>query len=105
MKNKKIYMAVVNHKDTVVFAKGCLSRRQAELAIVKYLQRNEEFDGKDYGEACFWIGEKDLQLDLQVFEMEAKDFDNIQLSNGLLIKPPPKEKDLYRVIYECHVVV
>ena len=103
MKNKNIYMAVVNHKDTVVFAKGCLSKQQAELAIVKYLQRNEEFDGRNFGEACFWIGEKDLRLDLQVFEMEAKDFNGIKLQDGLLVELPPKEKGLYRVVYEIDV--
>ena len=103
MKNKNIWMAVVNRKDRVVFAKGVQSQRQAETAIVKYLQKNEEFDGKDFGEACFWIGEKDLRLDLQVFEMEARDFRDVQLSAGLLIEPPPKEKDLYRVVYAIDV--
>ena len=103
MKNKNIWMAVVNRKDRVVFAKGVQSQRQAETAIVKYLQKNEEFHGKDFGEACFWIGEKDLRLDLQVFEMKAKDFRDVQLSAGLLIEPPPKEKGLYRVVYEIDV--
>ena len=35
----------------------------------------ESADGKDFGDACFWIGENDIRLDLQVFEMETKDFD------------------------------
>ncbi len=99
MKKKNIWMAVVNHTDSVVFAKGCSTKQQAETAIVKYLQKNEEFDGKDFGEACFWIGEKDLRLDLQVFQMKLKDFEDVKLSAGLPIEPPPKEKDLYRVVY------
>ena len=61
--------------------------------------KTNAFDAKDFGDACFWIGENDLRLDLQVFEMKAKDFDSIQLQDGLLIEPPPKEKGLFRVVY------
>ena len=107
MKNKNIWMAVVNHTDTVVFAKGCQSQQKAEMAIVEYLQKNEKFDGKDFGEACFWIGEKDLRLDLQIFEMEAKEFNDIELQAGLLIDPPPKdsgEENPYRVVYIIDVL-
>ena len=99
MKNKSIWMAAVNDRDTVVFAKGCQSQRKAESAIIAYLRKNEEFDGKDFAEACFWIGENNLRLDLMVFEMKAKDFDDIELRAGLLIEPPPREKGLYRVVY------
>jgi len=104
MKNKHIWMAVVNAQDSVVFSKGCPSKRKAESAIVKYLRKHEDFDGTDFNEACFWLGENDIRLDLMVFEMEARDFDDIQLHTGLLIQPPPDEKDLYRVVYAIDVV-
>ncbi len=103
MKNKSIWMAAVNDRDTVVFAKGCQSQRKAESAIVAYLRKNEEFDGKDFAEACFWIGENNLRLDLMVFEMKAKDFSSSGFQAGLLIEPPPKEKNLCRVVYVIDV--
>ena len=103
MKKQSIWMAVVNADDSVAFSKGCSSQRKAENAIVEYLRKNEAFDAKDFGDACFWIGENDLRLDLQVFEMKAKDFDSIQLQDGLLIEPPPKEKGLFRVVYAIDV--
>ena len=59
MKKKKFWMAVVNDRDTVVFAKGLRSQRNAESSIVKYLRKNQEFEGTDFGDACFWIGEND----------------------------------------------
>ena len=99
MKNKSIWMAAVNDRDTVVFARGYRTQRKAESAIIAYLRKNEEFDGKDFADACFWIGENNLRLDLQIFEMKAKDFGDIELQNGLLIEPLPKEKDLYRIVY------
>jgi len=99
MKNKTIWMAVVNAQDTVVFSKGCLSQRKAESAIVEYLRKHEDFDGTDFDQACFWIAENDLRLNLMVFEMKAKDFDSAGFQAGLLIEPPPKEKGLYRVVY------
>ena len=104
MKKKNIWMAVVNCSTTVVFAKGCLSQEKAEMKIVEYLQKNEEFEGKDFGEACFWIGEKDLRLDLMVFEMAAEDFELEQVKAGLFIEPPPDENDAYLVIYVIDVV-
>ena len=99
MRNKSIWMSVVNDRDTVVFAKGCQSQRKAESAIVAYLRKNEDFGGHDFAEACFWIGENNLRLDLMVFEMKAKDFSSAGLQAGLLIELPPKEKGLYRVVY------
>ena len=104
MKNKSIWMAVVNAQESVVFSKGCQSQRKAESAIVKYLQKNEEFDGADFNEACFWLGENDLRLDMMVFEMEEEDFNDVSLHTGLLIEPPPNEKNLYRVVYAIDVV-
>ena len=103
MKKKKIWMALVNERDTVVFAKGVQSQRKAESTIVRYLRKNEDFDGTDFGDACFWIGENDLRLDLMVFEMGFDDFKDVQLQAGLLIDPPPEEKDLYRVVYVIDV--
>ena len=99
MRNKSIWMAVVNDRDTVVFAKGCQSQRKAESAIVAYLRKNEDFDGQNFAGACFWIGENNLRLDLMVFEMKAKNFNGAGLKAGLLIELPPKEKGLYRVVY------
>lgn len=88
---KSIWMAIVNHTNTVVFAKGCASKQKAEMAIVEYLQKNEEFEGNDFGEACSWIGEKDLRFDLMVFEMEARDFNDVNFQAGLFIDPPPNQ--------------
>ena len=104
MKKKSIWMAVVNDSNTVVFAKARLSQRKAESAIVAYLRKSEDFDGQVFADVCFWIGENDLRLDLMVFEMEATDFSGINLHAGLLIDPPPKEKDLYRVVYAIDVI-
>ena len=103
MKKKKIWMAVVNAEETVVFSKGCPNQRKAESAIVKYLRKHEEFDGADFSEACFWIGENDLRLDLMVFEMDPEDFKDVQLRAGVLIDPPPKENNLFRVVYVIDV--
>jgi len=103
MKKKKVWMAIVAFENDVVFANGCANKRKAESAIVQYLKKNEGFDGKDFGQACFWIGEKDLRLDLMVFEMESDDFHNIQLQAGLMIEPPPTDKNHYRVVYAIDV--
>ena len=97
-------MAIVTDGNEVVFNKGCQSKQNTEKAIVEYLQKHEDFDGADFGEACFWIGENDIRLDLMVFEMEAEDFDDVSLHTGLLIQPPPDEKQLYRVVYAIDVV-
>ncbi|RLI85049.1 MAG: hypothetical protein DRP01_07090 [Archaeoglobales archaeon] len=104
MKKQSIWMAVVNAQETVVFSKGCQSQRKAESAIVKYLRKHEDFDGADFSDAYFWIGENDLRLDLMVFEIEAENFNDVQLHTGLLIQPPPDEKQLYRVVYAIDVV-
>ena len=104
MKAKRIWMAMVNDCDTVVFAQGCRSKRKAESAIVSYLQKNEDFDGKDFGEACFWIGEHDLRLDLMVFDMKPEDFKAVWNELALFRDDLPlKEKGLYRVVYEIDV--
>lgn len=102
MKNKSIWMALVNDTNNVVFARGCASKQEAEMMLVRYLRRNEGFDGNDFGDACSWIGEKYLPIDIQVFEMKARDFKDVNLQAGLLIDPPPKEhgkEKLYRVVY------
>ena len=104
MKNKIIWMAIVNATDTVVFSKCCPSQRMAEKAIVGYLRKNEDFDGKNFDGACFWIGEKDLRLDLMVFAMQPEDFKEVwdRLAT-FRTDLPLKEKGLYRVIYEIDV--
>ena len=104
MKPTRIWMAIVNDVNEVVFKRACQSRRKAERAIVEYLQNNDDFDGKDFNEACFWIGEKDRRLDVMVFEMVAEDFkpvwDQLAMFRSDL---PLTEKGLYRVIYEIDV--
>lgn len=104
MKPKPIWMAVVNQIDEVIFSRACQNRHQAEKAIVGYLRQNEEFDGKRFDDACFWIGEKDLRLDLMVFAMQPEDFRDVW--NRLAVfrsDLPLREKGLYRVIYEIDV--
>lgn len=104
MKQKRIWMAVVNHTDEVVFCSACQSEYRAQKAIVEYLRQSEDFDGKKFDDACFWIGEKDLRLDLMVFSMQPKDFRDVwdrmaTFRNDL----PLREEGLYRVIYEIDV--
>jgi len=103
MKTKKIWMAVVVNDTEVVFSQGCQTQRKAESAIVKYLCEHENFGVSDFNDACFAIGENDLRIDLMVFPMQAKDFETVQLQHGLLIEPPPHEKDVFRVIYTIDV--
>lgn len=104
MKQKPIWMAVVNHTDEVIFCSACPSEYRAQKAIVEYLRQSEDFDGKKFDDACFWIGEKDLRLDLMVFSMQPKDFRDVwdrmaTFRNDL----PLREEGLYRVIYEIDV--
>lgn len=104
MKPKQIWMAVVTDENEVAFSNACQSERKAERAIAAYLRKNHEFDGKDFSEACFWIGEKDLRLNLMVFPMGPEDFKSVW--NRLAIfrsDLPLREKGLYRVIYEIDV--
>lgn len=104
MKQKNIWMALVTNDDEVVFSHACPSEHKAESAIVGYLQKNEDFDGKNFGEACFWIGEKDLRLNLMVFEMTTEDFKSVWGQLAMLRDDLPlREKGLYRVIYEIDV--
>ena len=104
MKQTHIWMAIVNHTDEVVFKKACRTQRQAEKAIIGYLRRDEDFDGDDFGDACFWIGEKDLRLDLMVFSMQPEDFKAVWNRLAMFRSDLPlKEKGLYRVIYEIDV--
>lgn len=104
MKQKPIWMAIVNHTDEVVFCRACPRECQAQKAIVKYLRENEDFDGQNFDEACFWIGEKDLRLDLMVFSMPPEDFREVwdRLAT-FRTDLPLKDKGLYRVIYEIDV--
>jgi len=104
MKRKPIWMAVVNHTDEVVFCSACSSECRAQKAVVEYLRQNEDFDGRKFDDVCFWIGEKDLRLDLMVFPMQPEDFREVW--NRLAVfrnDLPLKEKGLYRVIYEIDV--
>ena len=104
MKQKPLWMAVVNHTDEVVFSAACRSQRQAEKAIVSYLRKNEDFDGNSFDDACFWIGEKDLRLDLMVFSMQPEDFRDVWDRLATFRSDLPlKDKGLYRVIYEIDV--
>ncbi|MDD5458632.1 MAG: hypothetical protein PHF37_04505 [Phycisphaerae bacterium] len=104
MKPKPLWMAVVNHTDEVVFCRACQSRHQAEKAIVIYLRQHEDFEGKKFDDACFWIGEKDLRLDLIVFTMQPEDFRDVWDRLAVFRSDLPlREKGLYRVIYEIDV--
>lgn len=104
MKQKPISMAVVNHTDKVVFCRACQSEYRAQKAIVEYLRQNENFDGKKFDEAVFWIGEKDLRLDLIVFAMQPEDFTEVRDRLALFRSDLPlKENGMYRVIYEIDV--
>lgn len=101
MKKKKIWMAIVSHENEVSFSRACLTERNAEKAIVGYLQKEEGFDGNNFNEACFWIGENDLRLDLMLFPMEPDEYEEIQ--SLFSMAPPPVEKGLFRVIYVIDV--
>jgi hypothetical protein len=104
MKQMKIWMALVTDDDEVIFSRACPGKHKAESAIVAYLRKDEDFDGRNFGEACFWIGEKDLRLNLVVFEMTAEDFQPVREQLAMLRDDLPlREKGLYRVIYEIDV--
>ena len=104
MKRKRIWIAVVNHNSIVVFAKACLDQRKAKGAIVAYLRENRDFDGKAFDEACLWIGDKDLRLDLMIFQMHPEDFREVwKCLPYFRTDLPLREKGLYRVIYEIDV--
>ncbi len=104
MKKKSIWMAVVNDNNTAVFIKACLNRRKAETAIVAHLREHNAFDGKAFDEACDWIGEKDLRLDLMIFQMHPEDFREVwKCLPYFRTDLPLREKGLYRVIYEIDV--
>jgi len=104
MKHKPIWMAVVNEVDEVVFCKACRSEQQAQKAIVSYLRKNEDCDGHTLDHAVFWIGDKDLRLDMMVFAMQPEDFKDVwdQLAT-FRTDLPLGDKGLYRVIYEIDV--
>lgn len=104
MKQKPIWMAVVNHTDEIVFCRACPSEYRAQKAIVEYLRQNEDYDGKKFDDAVFWIGEKDLRLDLIVFAMQPEDFTEVRDRLALFRSDLPlKENGMYRVIYEIDV--
>ena len=100
MSRNNYWMAMISNNFRMLFNKVFKSKEKAESAIINYLQENMDFDGDDINEACFWVGENDLKLDLMVFEIDLKD---ILRKNGLLIGPPPNEKDLYRVVYAIDI--
>jgi len=102
--NRKIWMALVTDDHEVVFSCACPTERQAEKAAVGYLRKERDFDGKDINDACFWIGENDLRLNIMIFPMVPEDFklvwDRLALFRDDL---PLREKGLYRVIYQIDV--
>ena len=102
MKQKTIWMAVITEKSRILFSKASKSNEKSKTAIVLYLQKHFNFDGDDIQEACSWVGDRNLSLELMTFEVDLKDFDDISLQAGLLIKPPEK-KNHYRVVYKIDV--
>lgn len=104
MTHKSIWMAVVNEVDEVVFCKACRTEHQAQKAIVSYLCNNEDFDGHTFDHAVFWIGDRDIRLDLMVFPMQPEDFKDVwdQLAT-FRSDLPLGDKGMYRVIYEIDV--
>jgi len=104
MKKKHIWMALVTDDDEVVFSGTCPSERQAEKTIVAYLRKDQDFDGRDINEACLWIGDNNLRLNLMIFEMAPDDFKSVWDRLALFRSDLPlKDKGLYRVIYEIDV--
>ena len=103
MKQKQIWMALVTDENEVVFSRACSTKRKAEKSIVDYLRKDRDFKGTDFGQACFWIGEKDLRLDLMVFSMQPEEFEDVKLPLPLSINSPPNEKGLFRVVYVIDV--
>lgn len=104
MKQKPLWIAVVKEADKVLFRSICQSKYSAENRIVSYLRKRKQFEGRHFDQACFWIGEKELGLELLVFSMQPEDFREVW--NRLAIfrtDLPLKEKGLYRVIYEIDV--
>lgn len=104
MELPKIWMAILTEDSEVVFSCACPTERKAEKAIVAHLQKDSGFDGKDINDACFWIGENDLRLNLMIFEMQPEDFQDVRDQLALFRDDLPlREKGLYRVIYQIDV--
>lgn len=104
MNHQKIWMALVTDDAEVVFSSACPSERQSEKAIVAYLRKDQSFDGRDINEACLWIGDNNLRLNLMIFEMTPDDFKSVWDRLALFRSDLPlKDKGLYRVIYEIDV--
>lgn len=104
MKHTTIWMALMTDNDEVVFSCACPSERKAEKAIVAYLRKDGGFDCSDINEACLWIGDNNLRLNLMIFPMKPDDFkfvwDRLALFRNDL---PLGDKGLYRVVYEIDV--
>jgi hypothetical protein len=104
MKHNSIWMAVVNETDEVIFCRACRSERQAQKTIVTYLRNHKEFDGDAFDQAVFWIGDKDLRLDVMVFAMQPEDFRDVRDRLATFRTDLPLgDKGIYRVIYEIDV--
>lgn len=101
MKQKQIWMAMVTDEGEVVFSRLCCSERKAEKTVVDYLRKERKFKCRNINDACFWIGEKDLPLNLMIFELQSEEFKDVIFP--LSIASPPDEKDLYRVVYVIDV--
>lgn len=104
MKRESIWIAILTEDCEVVFSCACPTERMAEKAIVAHLQKDNDFDGKDINDACFWIGENDLRLNIMIFEMQPGDFQDVRGRLALFRDDLPlREKGLYRVIYQIDV--
>lgn len=104
MKHTTIWMALMTNNDEVVFSCACPSERKAEKAMVAYLRKDRSLDIRDINEACLWIGDNNLRLNLMIFPMKPDDFifvwDRLALFRNDL---PYGDKGLYRVVYEIDV--
>jgi hypothetical protein len=103
MKRKQVWMALVIEANAVVFNMPCPSKKKAERAVVDYLSKNRDFKGKEFAEACFWVAEKNLHLNLMVFQTRPDVFEDANRARALSIDPPPNEKGLFRVVYVIDV--
>lgn len=96
----KIWLAIVLDENDVVFRKVCQSEQSAEVAIVKYLQKNKDYDLHDFSYAFFWIEENNLKLNLLVFETELEEFES-RLCLYISKERPSRGNNFIRLTLSC----
>jgi hypothetical protein len=100
MERNKIWMALVTDQNNIALCKLFQDLLLAQKAIVTYLQDNHNFEGDRIQDACTWICDNTLPIEVMTFEVDWQELDKVLPAKGLLIKPPSNGDHYYRVVYE-----